>query len=1247
MPLLKAGNKEFVDGRYAEALEYYQRFLKRRDNHDKYSLNSTAIFNIKLALNRIYSSNRSTYDIQPVSETDIDRAFSVLHEKDDIVAMRKSGFFDQDYYLSANPDVAGAGVDPALHFHMHGWKEDRNPSKTFDVSFYKAEYKDNLRQGENPLVYHIRTGAFLGCRTSRTSRRRAVTPETISPIFKERRVGPCLFDKVASRGRLYGLLKNHDLKEILPAETLDLARTIVKNVPLSVSVIVPMWNRATTIVRAIDSILSQTYSAEQIIVIDDGSDDGSYDLVETKYQDYLKNERIVLLKTEHQGVSSARNAGLKVARSDLITYLDSDNEWDENYLLIMAAVFGENPAIGTAYAGLKHIDNDNGTVRHLGRPYDRRALVQSNYIDMNVFAHRRFVSDQVGGFDEQLKRLVDWDFILRCTKFYSSIYIPFCAVDYYLDKDGLNNISRTVPLDENRVRVQRKHTTERLKYGLDSIKLAYVLWDWPALSQTFVIEEIRWLVQNGQDVIVYYKTEPDRSAVLDFDVDCRRVEGHIQLAKLLLDDDRNIIHSHFAYPAVTLLTYPAAKATGIPFSFYAHAVDIFHENNKKRNRVGEIVNDDLCLRVFVHGDYHKQVLEESGVHPHKIFYAMQAVDIERFKRPSSIIDRCEGTKKIVFVGRFVEKKGVDILLKAAESLSSENVVFELYGYGPLYDDMARYAKDKTIANVHFKGVLQGSDELNKVFDQCDALVVPSVVAENGDTEGFPTIIFEAMAAGIPVIASAVSSVPSYLKDGVEAMLVEPGNPFSLSEKIKEFIRMPITRLSAMISNAKTFLVKNVGIEKLFQSYVDCWFDFSIDIFLVTFNNEKYEDSKETFEIIRRILAHTNTPFSLTIVDNNSDSSFRDSLVKMSQGDSRIKLILNTDNGYCGPASNTALWSSQSRFSVYVCSKEGFVGKHGWDRIVLGEFRYDEHAALGGHLVHLPKYTLGKELENFPDFEKFRNKKFARNHRERVFMHIQGGVFIINRDCLVELEGFNPKIPQAGMDVELSYYAESKGYLLKSIPPIKSITTKTLPRIHSSLDEDVVIAHPFTYGEATSNLDFVHSRKVSVCNICGTKAPVLVEHGAYNCCQSTPFGRSVFKEIAYYPNGFRSERALLLTDDVGLIKRLSDRMYNVVVPPAVGNDKDGPLAGLFSVIVLDFDFFYQQYPSFERDVYKALHFFQKKLAAGGVAVFAFSGFENPDVYSTVVDALPGKLKMVDAGKSNVIGEDWRPLFLLTH
>ena len=133
---------------------------------------------------------------------------------------------------------------------------------------------------------------------------------------------------------------------------------------------------------------------------------------------------------------------------------------------------------------------------------------------------------------------------------------------------------RRVPVDGAHDRRSTASLTPARLEG--SLRVAYVVWDWPALSQTFVFNEIRELQARGHDVVVFYKVWADQPATLTFDVLAHPVDDAEHLQRLLVEHDRQVMHSPFAYPSTTNLVWPAATATGIPFTFMAGGVDVAH-----------------------------------------------------------------------------------------------------------------------------------------------------------------------------------------------------------------------------------------------------------------------------------------------------------------------------------------------------------------------------------------------------------------------------------------------------------------------------------------------------------------------------------------------------------------------------------------------------------------------------------------------------------------------------------------------
>lgn len=190
----------------------------------------------------------------------------------------------------------------------------------------------------------------------------------------------------------------------------------------------PTKNRKDMIRNAIYSVLGQSYVNWELLIIDDGSTDGTLDFLKSNFQD----KRIKIFNSNGVGVSGTRNLGLKASKGDIIAYLDSDNSWSKNYLLFSVAKLLEND-LHLHYSGMKVCTGEPGSKPKNHILYKRfyfENLIKKNFIDLNVFTHGKKVYDDLGGFDTSLKRLVDWDLIITyCTK-YTITSSPFIGAIY-------------------------------------------------------------------------------------------------------------------------------------------------------------------------------------------------------------------------------------------------------------------------------------------------------------------------------------------------------------------------------------------------------------------------------------------------------------------------------------------------------------------------------------------------------------------------------------------------------------------------------------------------------------------------------------------------------------------------------------------------------------------------------------------------------------------------------------------------
>ena len=223
------------------------------------------------------------------------------------------------------------------------------------------------------------------------------------------------------------------------------------NQPL-ISVIMPVYNRKDVVMKAIESVLNQTYKNFELIVIDDASTDGTTQLLKE-----LKHEKIkVVFHEKNKYASGARNTGLKESKGEFIAYLDSDNLLDERYLAATVGAFLEFPDAGGIYsAQYRYETYDSKPFAVQFAPLNKSLLHNHNFIDMNCFAHRRSVYENLGGFDETLKGADDWELILRISN-YSKIYsVPFLLSKCYVGVVE-NRVSDLVPTDMKKIRSQNE-----------------------------------------------------------------------------------------------------------------------------------------------------------------------------------------------------------------------------------------------------------------------------------------------------------------------------------------------------------------------------------------------------------------------------------------------------------------------------------------------------------------------------------------------------------------------------------------------------------------------------------------------------------------------------------------------------------------------------------------------------------------------------------------------------------------------
>ena len=190
---------------------------------------------------------------------------------------------------------------------------------------------------------------------------------------------------------------------------------------MKISVVIPTFNRISLVARAIDSVLKQSLNPYEIIVVDDGSDDGTSEMINNKYKS------IKLIQQQNNGVSAARNNGIKHAKGDWIGLLDSDDEWTEKKLENQADRLIKTPEYDFCHTNEIWIRNGvrvNQRKKHEkygGYIFDK--CLDICRISPSSVLFRKNILDHVGWFDSQLPVCEDYDLWLRITSEYRILFI--------------------------------------------------------------------------------------------------------------------------------------------------------------------------------------------------------------------------------------------------------------------------------------------------------------------------------------------------------------------------------------------------------------------------------------------------------------------------------------------------------------------------------------------------------------------------------------------------------------------------------------------------------------------------------------------------------------------------------------------------------------------------------------------------------------------------------------------------------
>jgi glycosyltransferase involved in cell wall biosynthesis len=302
---------------------------------------------------------------------------------------------------------------------------------------------------------------------------------------------------------------------------------------------------------------------------------------------------------------------------------------------------------------------------------------------------------------------------------------------------------------------------------------------WRAHAAVAIRHPLRYLRTLGSAAAFTWRHWPRKVFVKEF------LQAGEIAADLQRVGDVAHLHGHFCHGVATI-TWFASRLTGIPFSFTAHAKDIYQAELNP----GDLLERKLGAARFVVTCTcaNAGVLRARHARPDDVHTIYHGLDTDYFSpEPGAAHD---GVPLILAVGRLVEKKGFDQLIDACAQLSQEGVRFTCHivgEHGSARDGLREQIDRLGLADrVHLLGAVT-QDQLRQIYRSARVFALPCQIMDDGDRDGFPNVLGEAMAMGVPVVSTAISGIPEMIDDGVHGLLVAPRKPRALAAALRRVL----------------------------------------------------------------------------------------------------------------------------------------------------------------------------------------------------------------------------------------------------------------------------------------------------------------------------------------------------------------------------------------------------------------------------------------------------------------------------
>lgn len=380
-----------------------------------------------------------------------------------------------------------------------------------------------------------------------------------------------------------------------------------------------------------------------------------------------------------------------------------------------------------------------------------------------------------------------------------------------------------------------------------SERVIYLVRSWPRLSQTFIVNEVLALERRGLGLAIFSLVHSGEEVVQPQVADVRapirylddgqegrraRVTAHLttlaaapgRYARALLfclrnpdvaagygdcsalrcfchavqvtaavhqlrdaGDEAVHVHAHFAHDPA-LVGMLVARLTDLPFTFTAHARDLLQiPAGSLAVRAARATAVVTCCAA--NAAYISSAVPESQRPPVLVIY--HGVELRRFTPGRT--DRGGPVPTLLSVGRLVEKKGFADLLQALARLQTAGVPFScrIYGDGPLRDELLGLRDSLSLQEtVELMGT-RSSEQIVAALGAADAFVLTPRVAEDGDRDGIPNVLVEAMACGLPVVTTSAGGISELVEHRVNGLVTAPGDPVAVAGSLSELLADPV------------------------------------------------------------------------------------------------------------------------------------------------------------------------------------------------------------------------------------------------------------------------------------------------------------------------------------------------------------------------------------------------------------------------------------------------------------------------